>query len=237
MKVKVRPYNFLLLFWCLLFTSLLLNIVLLYKNYQNSIVSRVVDGDSLELNDGRRIRLLGLDTPETGRCMYEQAKNRLTYLAKGYHVRLKDTVSDGYGRTLANVIIDETFDRWMNYLYHRFILRDEFLPTAFVNRVLVEEGLALYTSQPSEYSAILKTSYNKAKLEKRGIFSSKCLQEKPEFPNCIIKGNIRNGKKTYFYPQCGNYNQVDINTAFGDAWFCTIIDAEKAGFYQSYTCP
>jgi len=209
----------------------------LHTFHTNAVVKRVVDGDSLELRDGRRIRLLGVNAPEKGNCMHEEAKMRLAYLTEGYHVQLKDSVTDGYGRTLANVIVDEPFDRWMNYLYARFISRDPtYIPTAFVNRVLVEEGLAEYTSVPSQYSTVLKASFARAKSEKRGIYSPLCLQTEPVYPGCTIKGNSRNGKKTYFFPECGNYDQVDINTAFGDQWFCSVSEAESAGFSCSKTC-
>lgn len=38
------------------------------ERWQRTRVVAVPDGDSLQLKDGRRIRLLGIDAPERGRC-------------------------------------------------------------------------------------------------------------------------------------------------------------------------
>ena len=35
-------------------------------------VISIVDGDTVDLSDGRRVRLLGIDTPEQGECGFEQ---------------------------------------------------------------------------------------------------------------------------------------------------------------------
>ncbi|MCH5511881.1 thermonuclease family protein [Pseudomonas syringae] len=75
-------------------------------------VQRVVDGDTLKLTDGRSVRMIGLNTPETGRKgrsaepFAEAAKKRLQTLVNesGGKVRLRigQQGKDHYGRTLAN---------------------------------------------------------------------------------------------------------------------------------------
>jgi endonuclease YncB( thermonuclease family) len=76
-------------------------------------VERVVDGDTLRLKDGRSVRMVGLNTPETGKKgrsaepFAEAAKSRLQALV----AESDGTVSlligqqgkDHYGRVLANV--------------------------------------------------------------------------------------------------------------------------------------
>lgn len=76
-------------------------------------VERVVDGDTLRLSDGRRVRMIGLNAPETGKKgqsaepFAEAAKRRLQTLidASGGQVGLRvgEQATDRYGRTLANV--------------------------------------------------------------------------------------------------------------------------------------
>ncbi len=61
--------------------SLLLNIFLALRLFDKNRAVKVIDGDSLNLRDGTRIRLLGVDAPETGRCMSYRAKARLEQLA------------------------------------------------------------------------------------------------------------------------------------------------------------
>ncbi|MEE4374028.1 thermonuclease family protein [Pseudomonas alliivorans] len=76
-------------------------------------VQRVVDGDTLRLSDGRSVRMIGLNTPETGKRgqsaepFAEAGKRRLQALVKDSdgQVRLQigQQARDRYGRTLANV--------------------------------------------------------------------------------------------------------------------------------------
>lgn len=71
----------------------------------------VIDGDTLELADGRRVRLLGIDTPEIGRRgepsepFAQAAKKRLEQLATepGMRMHVGEEPRDRYGRTLAHL--------------------------------------------------------------------------------------------------------------------------------------
>jgi micrococcal nuclease len=74
-------------------------------------VKEVVDGDTIALEDGTRVRYIGLNTPERGRPFYEEATEANRKLVKDQEVRLEfDTVQvDQYGRTLAYVFEGETF--------------------------------------------------------------------------------------------------------------------------------
>ncbi|WP_133751048.1 thermonuclease family protein [Pseudomonas sp. LP_7_YM] len=76
-------------------------------------VQRVVDGDTLRLNDGRSVRMIGLNAPETGKKgqsaqpFAEAAKRRLQALVDDsdgqVSLRIGEQATDRYGRTLANV--------------------------------------------------------------------------------------------------------------------------------------
>jgi micrococcal nuclease len=75
-------------------------------------VTRVVDGDTLELDDGRKIRLLLVDTPETTNghddCYGTNAATFTSDLVLNKQVQLDFDVecTDRYGRTLAYVTVD-----------------------------------------------------------------------------------------------------------------------------------
>lgn len=75
-------------------------------------VSRAIDGDTLQLSDGRKVRLIGVDTPELHHPKkpvqaFAEAARQFTHDAVGgKHVRLefdKAKPSDKYGRLLAYV--------------------------------------------------------------------------------------------------------------------------------------
>jgi hypothetical protein len=71
------------------------------------VVTRIVDGDTLELGNGETVRLVGIDTPEVGECGYERAADNLARLVLGRAVRLgeSDEDRDRYGRLLRYVDI------------------------------------------------------------------------------------------------------------------------------------
>ncbi len=75
-------------------------------------VERVVDGDTIVLDNGTIVRLLGVNTPERGQPFYEEAKAFTEELTLGKPVRLeRDVVPvDQYNRVLAYVYLeDDTF--------------------------------------------------------------------------------------------------------------------------------
>src|SRR3990167_5693404 len=57
------------------------------------IVHAVIDGDTLDIDIGR-IRLSGINTPETGECYYEEAKEKLEELSLYQEV----FIEEGYAR-------------------------------------------------------------------------------------------------------------------------------------------
>ena len=79
------------------------------KAAQTFLVSRVIDGDTIELGNGQTVRLVGIDTPERGECGFDQATTNLVNLVEGKNVRLtrSDENTDRYGRLLRYVDIGD----------------------------------------------------------------------------------------------------------------------------------
>jgi endonuclease YncB( thermonuclease family) len=83
-------------------------------NDDSGRVARVTDGDTFRLESGERIRIGGIDAPETHRdqakCAGEivlglQAKDRATALLAGRDVTFH-RVGRSYNRTVATVVLD-----------------------------------------------------------------------------------------------------------------------------------
>lgn len=79
-------------------------------NFDTVTVERVVDGDTVQLVGGEKIRYLMVDTPEsttTHECYGENAKTFNRDLVEGKEVELRYDVvrEDRYGRTLAYVTV------------------------------------------------------------------------------------------------------------------------------------
>ena len=76
---------------------------------QNAVVARVIDGDTIELVDGTRVRLVQIDTPEKHVECYGDQASALTrsLVPTGTHVRIEQDPKldqvDRYRRKLAYV--------------------------------------------------------------------------------------------------------------------------------------
>ena len=118
------------------------------------IVNRIADGDSFRCNDGRRIRLIGIDSPEGQQLFGPSARAALLKLIPaGTLVRLEPDVrfNDQYGRSLAYV--------WSG-------------PT-LVNEAMVRDGWAvLYTVPPNvKYAERLGRAQKEARARGAGLWS------------------------------------------------------------------
>lgn len=115
-------------------------------------VSRVIDGDSIELSDGNEVRLIGINAPEAGEPCYTEASEGLERLVSGKTVELKKDVSetDQYGRMLRYV-----------YVYD-----------VFVNLHMVKEGLAIAYDYPPDimHSGEFRQAENEAKNSQKCVW-------------------------------------------------------------------
>ena len=69
----------------------------------------MVDGDTVDLSDGERVRIIGIDTPEQGQPGYAEAAAALSAMVLGHEVVLTPGAlddRDSYGRLLRYVDVD-----------------------------------------------------------------------------------------------------------------------------------
>ncbi len=116
------------------------------------LVSKVIDGDTIELSDNQKVRLLGINTPESTEPHYESSKNRMMELVENKYVTFENGPKDKdiYGRLLRYVFVNNTF----------------------VNLQMLKEGHAsVYFLDPDEkYYLEFKTAEKEAKDKKLGIW-------------------------------------------------------------------
>jgi len=123
------------------------------------LVKRVIDGDTIELSDGRRVRYIGMNTPETVdprkrvECFGHEASVENKQLVEGKIVRLEKDVSetDKYGR----------------------ILRYVYVGNMMVNDYLVRQGFARVETIPPDvkYEEQFITAEKEARENNRGLWS------------------------------------------------------------------
>jgi len=80
-----------------------------------AVVVGVTDGDTITVlssdNEQTRIRLAGIDAPESGQAFGTRAKEAMSGLVFGREVTIHTQSIDGYGRAIANVYVSGT---WAN---------------------------------------------------------------------------------------------------------------------------
>lgn len=125
------------------------------------LVNRIIDGDTIEVSSGKKVRYIGIDTPETVdprkavQCFGKEAKEANNNLVLNKVVILKKDVSetDKYGRLLRYVYLEDG---------------------TFVNLWLVKNGYAsIYTYPPDvAYSRKFLIAEQEARQNKRGLWGS-----------------------------------------------------------------
>jgi micrococcal nuclease len=116
-----------------------------------NVVVEVIDGDTIILENGSKIRLIGINTPEKGYPYYIEAKERVKSLILFQNVRLESDVED-----------KDDHNRLLRYVY---------VDNIFVNLWLVEEGYAhVFRESGLKYENQLKESETSARLQELGIW-------------------------------------------------------------------
>lgn len=207
------------------------------------LVKRVVDGDTIELESGQKVRYIGIDTPETVspekpvQCFGKEASDKNKSLVEGKKIRLEKDVSE-----------TDKYSRLLRYIY----LEDG----TFINLLLVKEGFARSSTYPPDvkHQEEFKKAEEEARTSGKGLWASSTCNgtteavQKPAVvvpapvvtggntsqSNCTIKGNISSsGEKIYHVPGGAYYDKTIIDTSAGERWFCTEAEAVSAGWRKS----
>lgn len=131
---------------------------------ESVLVTKVVDGDTIEVEGGEKVRFLGVDTPETKdprkpvQCFGKEASNKNKELVEGKRVILEKDITD-----------KDKYDR---------LLRFVFLPLEdgnrlFVNDYLIREGYAQVLTIPPDvkYSEQFLEAQRQARQQKKGLWN------------------------------------------------------------------
>ncbi len=97
---------------------------------ESVLVTRVIDGDTIEVEGDRKVRYIGIDCPEEDQLFSREATATNKKIVEGRIVTLVKDVSN-----------KDAFGRLLRYVY---------IGDVFVNAKLVEEGLAEATPYPPD---------------------------------------------------------------------------------------
>ncbi|MEQ8248799.1 MAG: thermonuclease family protein [Alphaproteobacteria bacterium] len=188
-------------------------------------VAQVVDGDTLRVA-GERVRLFGIDAPERGQPCRDggdcgaQSKAHLEALIGDREVICAPEDVDRYGRIVATCRVGGVD----------------------LNRAMVRDGQAMpYTDfsqryardAPSESRFNAPWDYRRSTAPPRGAVGTRSVENLSAAPDdgCAIKGNISSeGTRIYHRPGERSYAATRIDEGHGERWFCSVDEAEAAGW-------
>ena len=205
----------------------------------HTIIGKVVgvsDGDTITVLDAsnkqHKIRLDGIDAPESNQDFGSRAKQSLSDLVFGKTVTVTSRKNDRYGRVLGKVTLDG---------------KD-------INLEQINRGMAwFYTHYAAELNREDATAYGKAeaqaRYEKRGLWAdaspvppwdfrrgktAKASGSKP--PAVVVVGPIVGNRdsKIYHLPHCPDYLKVSERNRVP---FVTEAEAQAAGYRKARNCP
>ncbi len=122
-------------------------------------IKKIIDGDTIEMEDGRKLRYIGIDTPETvdprrpDGCFGKEASEVNKQLVEGKEVRLEKDVSE-----------TDVFGRILRYVW---------VGDVFVNDYLVRQGFAKAVSFPPDikFQEQFRQAEAEARENKRGLWA------------------------------------------------------------------
>jgi endonuclease YncB( thermonuclease family) len=198
---------------------------------------RVIDGDTIEVS-GQRVRLHGIDTPETKQecrkgdgAAYQcgtMATFALAELIEEHWVKCLGDGNDRYNRLVATC----------------------FAGPVNLNMEMVRRGWALaYRQYSKRYIAVEAEARTRfvglwqgtfikpwewrrgGRLKPLNSLSAPNSTAEAQRSACMIKGNIsRSGNRIYHLPKSRHYENTRIDAAKGERWFCSEGEAERAGW-------
>ena len=126
-------------------------------------IGRVIDGDTIELDNGQRVRLVQIDTPEvySGYECYGQEASAIA----------KQLLPAGTQVRLSLELVSDPVDRYGRLLRYVIRARDD----VNVNLRLVAVGAAapwFYDGERGRYSTTLQTLAKEAKLKRLGLWGA-----------------------------------------------------------------
>jgi|SRR3989344_3222001 len=193
-------------------------------------VTRVIDGDTIEIEGGQKIRYIGINTPETVdpqspvQCFGSEATFKNRELVEGRAILIEKDVSE-----------TDKYRRLLRYVY---------IGDIFVNEYLVRQGFAYASTFPPDvkYQEQLRQAEQEARQNQKGLWGqcpkddqkqSTSNQTVPD-SDCQIKGNISaSGEKIYHLPGQRYYDKTVIDESRGERWFCSEEEAQNAGWRKS----
>ena len=229
------------------------------ENFSGPVVS-ILDGDTIEVlhkQHAERIRFSGIDCPEKGQAYGQKAKHAASALAFGKEVILQTHGKDKYGRTLADVILQDGLnvnrtlvsDGWC-WWYRKYAPGDTELEQLEKRAREARKGLWVdpapippwvyrktrrgLSLEPSDLLPL--EADTEGKTSSHGPPQPGQVQPNPLPETSLLSYRIIGNHRSHIYhrPDCPNYSQVALPNRVE---FNNATEAEAAGYRRAGNCP
>ena len=159
-------------------TYLFFNAGNIFPERERVVITRVLDGDTVEIEDERIIRLLNINTPERGRAFSEDATNFLKSF-EGEVVELEEDGVGSYGRILGRLYDVDSGE--------------------YINLKIIELGLAHTRLVKKNELSLFKNVEKKAREKELGIW-----KRSEENDGCIEAEINKHDEFVFIVNRCGS---------------------------------
>lgn len=136
-------------------------------------VKKVIDGDTIVLENDKKVRYIGVDTPEL-----HNPRKAVACFAKQAYLENKRLVEKKMVKLEKDVSLVDKYNRLLAYVY---LIEDESSKSAlFVNEYLVKEGFAYAVTYPPDvkYTQVFLKAQEYAQKNNKGLWKSCPLPKK-----------------------------------------------------------
>ncbi len=194
-------------------------------NREKTIISRVIDGDTIEIEDGRTIRLLNINSPEKGNIGSEKAAEFLNEIGnKTIEIEIEGL--DKYNRVLARIYDPSYINLKIVQLglANKFLVDEKELDNFDdAERFAISNDLGIW--KKSKYYDCIKTKIDKENeivslvnscnnLNINGFYLKDESRKTYKFQN-IVLGSMEG---VFLHSGSGTDNQGDLFWDVGDVW-------------------
>jgi endonuclease YncB( thermonuclease family) len=187
---------------------------------------RVIDGDTIDVQ-GTRIRLFGIDAPETQQTC---ERGGTTWRCGQWSSRVLAEALDAGTITCAAVDRDR-YSRIVAICHAGGVDLGQYMVRAGAARAYVRYS-DRYLGDEAQAKASRTGLWAATMISPEAFRHSTSQNAKSESvqTDCTIKGNIGTSGKIYHMPGQHYYAKTQISPAKGEAWFCSAAEARAAGF-------
>ena len=210
-------------------------------------IPRIVDGDTVQI-DATKIRLTGIDAPETDQLCLDEKGQRWTcgITSRDELVRYAGdkpwtchiTGADRYGRSLATCEVGgEDVEKWMvrsgwalSFVrYSHTYDADEEVARAAHSGLWAGAFIAPWDWRSRNNKTVVLGVASVPVNAQTILLGAVSAADAPS-PDCTIKGNINRSGECIYHQQGGRwYAKINMDLSKGKRWFCSVQEAGAAG--------